>query len=135
MAYGRFSEAYTIAKTVLDSLHIQYRRITLPSGSLCFCTLPGGQTFDLFVETGGTIRLWCFIGTLSADKAGARLEYRKPECPGAAVGLAVTEEGDLSLFAERTVAPDDSRTSRRIRRMVACFSAMLQTADFQNTEI
>ena len=55
-------------------------------------------TFDIQYEDNGLIRLWRFIGTAPASKAGKRCEYRTSKSPHAVVGMEVTDEGDIMFL-------------------------------------
>ena len=76
-------------------------------------------TFDIQYEGNGLIRLWRFIGTAPASKAGRRCEYRTSKSPHAVVGMEVTDEGDISFYAEQKVDITDSRSAVRIDRMIS----------------
>lgn len=117
---------------IFDCLGIKYRKTDFPGGSLYFCTLPNQLIFDLFEGNDGTIKLWRFVDFAPASKAGMRCEYRKPDDPYSAFGLEVTEEGNLSLYAEQIIHANSPRRESRILRMVEGYSKMVSTAAFKN---
>ena len=88
--------------------------------SSIFCTIPEKKlTFDIQYEDNGLIRLWRFIGTAPASKAGKRCEYRASKYPSAVVGMEVTDEGDVSFYAEQKVDITDSRSAVHIDKMIS----------------
>lgn len=125
----------TITQSVLNYLNIEYRKSDFSSGRLYFCTLPNQMTFDLFEGTDRTIRLWRFIGVAPICKFGTKWECQKQEYPLASIGLEVTEEGDLILYAEQTVDADDPQREFRIRKMVDGYSKMISTMDFRTIDM
>lgn len=135
MIYMTKSVTITLAEAALNQLHNIYRKIDFTNGSLFFCTMPNGLTFDLFAGTNGSIRLWRFIASVPIDKSGVRFMCRKPEYPNMAIGFETTEEGDLSLFAEQTVDADDPKKEHRILKMIDGYSEMVSTMDFRNVKI
>lgn len=101
-------------------LGIKYRDFPCRSGEFYFCTIPEKKlTFDIQYEDNGLIRLWRFIGAAPASKAGRRCEYRTSKFPHAVVGMEVTDEGDISFYAEQKVDITDSRSAVRIDRMIS----------------
>lgn len=106
----------------LSRLGINYRDFPCRSGEFYFCTIPEKKlTFDIQYEDNGLIRLWRFIGTAPASKAGRRCEYRTSKSPHAVVGMEVTDEGDISFYAEQKVDITDSRSTVRIDRMISSY--------------
>ena len=104
----------------LRRLGINYREFPCRSGEFYFCTIPEKKlTFDIQYEDNGLIRLWRFIGTAPASKAGKRCEYRASKYPSAVVGMEVTDEGDVSFYAEQKVDITDSRSAVRIDKMIS----------------
>lgn len=125
----------TIVEAAFDRLHIRYRKIEFTDGSLFFCTPLNGLTFDLFTGTDGSIRLWRFVGSAPVEKAGARFEYRKPEYPHTAIGLEVTEEGDLCFYAEQIINAANPQKKHRILKMISGYSEIISTVNFKNAEL
>lgn len=106
----------------LSRLGIKYRDFPCRSGEFYFCTIPEKKlTFDIQYEDNGLIRLWRFIGTAPASKAGRRCEYCTSKSPHAVVGMEVTDEGDISFYAEQKVDITDSRSAVRIDRMISSY--------------
>ena len=104
----------------LSRLGINYRDFPCRSGEFYFCTIPEKKlTFDIQYEDNGLIRLWRFIGTAPASKAGKRCEYRASKYPSAVVGMEVTDEGDVSFYAEQKVDITDSRSAVHIDKMIS----------------
>lgn len=104
----------------LSRLGINYRDFPCRSGQFYFCTIPEKKlTFDIRYEDNGLIRLWRFIGIAPVSKAGSRCEYRASKSPHAVVGMEVTDEGDISFYAEQKVDITDSRSAVRIDRMIS----------------
>lgn len=107
----------------LNRLGINYRDFPCRSGEFYFCTIPEKKlTFDIQYEDNGLIRLWRFIGTAPASKAGKRCEYRASKSPHAVVGMEVTDEGDISFYAEQKVDITDSRSAVHIDRMISSYT-------------
>ena len=55
------------------------------------------------------------------EKLGRRCEYRTSKSPHAVVGMEVTDEGDISFYAEQKVDITDSRSAVRIDRMISSY--------------
>ena len=106
--------------TVLQHLGIPCQPYPCRNGEFYFCTVPTDKriTFNLRVSPNRTIRLWRFIGTAPLSAAGRRWEYRKPGSPRALIGLEVTAEGDVCLFAEQDLEPQGAQNRARIARML-----------------
>lgn len=108
------------AGSVLQCLGIPCQPYPCRNGEFYFCTVPTDKriTFNLRVSPNRTIRLWRFIGTAPLSAAGYRWEYRKPGGPQALIGLEVTAEGDVCLFAEQDLEPQGAQDRARIARML-----------------
>ncbi len=108
------------AGSVLQHLGIPCQPYPCRNGEFYFCTVPTDKriTFNLRVSPSRTIRLWRFIGTVPLSAAGHRWEYRKPGGPRALIGLEVTAEGDVCLFAEQDLEPQGAQNRARIARML-----------------
>lgn len=110
----------------LSRLGINYRDFPCRRGEFYFCTIPERKlTFDIQYEENGLIRLWRFIGTAPASKAGKRCEYRAPQYPSAVVGMEVTDEGDVSFYAEQKIDVSDANSAIRIDRMISRYINMI----------
>lgn len=119
------------AGATLNSLGIRYRKLPSRTGEFFFCTIPSnGITFDLQYGDDDTICLWRFVGTASLSKAGMRCEYRKPSYPHTVLGLEVTNEGDVSLYAEQIVERGDSHREEKLVRMIEGYVSMISNVDF-----
>lgn len=114
-----------IVESALTQLHIKNRKITLATGTLCFCTLPSGLTFNLFAEGDGIIRLSRLIRDASIGSAEGCLECRKATHPQSAVGFQVAAEGDLRFYAEQTIDADDAQRERKIMRMISAYCRII----------
>lgn len=113
-------------EAALDRLGIQHRDVPYGSGVLCFCTIPvNGLTFDVWYANNGMIRIWRFVDTAPASKAGTRWEYRNPNHPDAVAGIEVTEEGDVNFYAEQNLDGTDSRSAARIESMIRGFITII----------
>lgn len=110
----------------LNRLGINYREFPHRSGEFYFCTIPENElSFDIQYEEDGMVRLWRFVGTAPLSKAGRRYEYRSPKFPHAAVGVEVTDEGDISYYAERKIDIADSRSATLIDRLIRGYIKLL----------
>lgn len=119
------------AGATLNSLGIRYRKLPCKTGEFLFCTIPSnGITFDLQYGDDDTICLWRFVGTASLSEAGMRCEYRKPSYPHTVIGLEVTNEGDVSLYAEQIIERNDPHRDARIVRMIDGYISMISNMDF-----
>lgn len=114
----------SIARTSLEYLGIRYRAALLPRGCLCFCTLTGGLTFNLFMGSDGQVRLWRFVGTATMNSAGTGVAFRRGDTLPVAVGFEVTEEGDIRLYA-RQLLPDSEANENRMVRIIRAFCDLL----------
>ncbi len=104
----------------LSRLGIKYRVLPCKSGEFYFCTAPEKKlTFDIQYEENGLLRLWRFIGAAPVSKAGKRWEYRAVKYPSAVVGMKVTDEGDVSFYAEQKVDITDPQSAARIDGMIS----------------
>lgn len=124
----------SIAAAILNRLGISYRGFSCGKGAFFYCKIPtDGYTFDLQYDEDGTIRLWRFVGTAPISKAGKRYECRKPNYPHTAVGIEVTDEGDLSFYAEQKIDPHDSSREECIIRMIEGYVSMIANMNFEIT--
>ena len=112
---------------VLDRLRIKYRKLPWREGAFYYCTIPSnGYTFDLQCEDkDNTVRIWKFIGTAPLSKAGRRCEYRNPHYPWAVIGMEVTDEGDVSFYAEQKIEMTDRKSAARIDKMISGYIDMI----------
>lgn len=108
----------TLELTLFD-FGVRYRNL---GDDLYFCTLPNGLTFDLWCNDHGTIRLWRFIDVDPLKKAGTRYIYSKAN---AALGVEITDEGDIKLFTELQYAPHAPDFVQRINKMLAGYIDMI----------
>ena len=117
---GNRSSDSNCAGSVLQRLGIPCRPYTCRTGEFYFCTVPADKniTFNLRFSPNLTIRLWRFIGTAPLSAARHRWEYRNPDVPQAVIGLEVTAEGDVCLFAEQDLEPQGAQNRARIARML-----------------
>ena len=94
--------------TILNQLGINYRKHPCRNSALYFCKMPvNGLTFDLEYNENGTVQMWRFVGTAPVSKAGMKYEYHTPEYPDSAIGLEVTEEGDVRFYLRQKVNKND----------------------------
>ena len=124
------------AGAALSRLGILYRDLPCRNGELYFCTIPSnGITFDLQYSKDGTIRLWRFVSTTTISKAGVRCEYRKQNYPHAVIGIEVTDEGDISLFAEQKIDGDDPRSEARFLKMLHGYTELIDHSSIRNISL
>lgn len=109
----------------LNRLHITYRELPCRNGWFYCCKKPDGILFDIKIDDHGIIRLWRFIGTAPLSKSGNRCEYRNPQQPCSAVGMEVTDEGDVSFYAEKKIDVSDVKSAARIDRMISRYINMI----------
>lgn len=121
------------AKGTLSRLHIAYRELPCRNGWFYYCKKPDGVSFDIKIDDHGIIRLWKFIGTAPLSKSGNRCEYRNSQQPCSAVGIEVTDEGDVSFYAEQKVDVIDAKSAARIDRMISCYINMISDVPFTLT--
>ena len=117
----------SMSGVVLDRLRIKYRKLPCRDGAFYYCTIPSnGYTFDLQCEDkDNTVRIWRFIGTAPLSKAGRRCEYRNPHYPWAVIGMEVTDEGDVSFYAEQKIEMTDRKSAARIDKMISGYIDMI----------
>lgn len=114
------------AGAVLDRFGINYRELPCKNGWFYYCKNPdNGISFDIKIDDDGTIRLWRFTGTAPLSKSGSRCEYRNPKQPCSVVGMEVTDEGDVSFYAEQKVDVTDVKSVARIDRMITRYINMI----------
>lgn len=114
------------AGAVLSRLGIKYRELPCGNGVLYLCRIPAnGYTFDMKCDNHGVIRLWRFIGTAPLSKAGSKFEYRNPKQLCSVVGMEVTDEGDVSFYAEQKVDVADVKSFAQIDRMITRYVNMI----------
>lgn len=116
------------AKETLNRLHITYRELPCKNGWFYFCKKPDGVSFDIKIDNTGIIRLWKFIGTAPLSKSGSRCEYCNPQRPCSVVGMEVTDEGDVSFYAEQKIDINDVKCAARIDRMISRYINMISDA-------
>lgn len=116
--------------SVLDLLRINYREFPCENGKFYFCINPvNGVAFDLKQGEDGIIRLWRFVGTAPVSKAGFRCEYRKPQNPSSLIGLEITDEGDICLYAQRDISCDDPKSKEHIYNMIKGYIKIIAHLD------
>ena len=117
----------SMSGVVLDRLRIKYRKLPCRDGAFYYCTIPfNGYTFDLQCgDKDNTVRIWRFIGTAPLSKAGRRCEYRNPHYPWAVIGMEVTDEGDVSFYAEQKIEMTDRKSAARIDKMISGYIEMI----------
>lgn len=125
----------SIAEAVFNRLGVHYKKLPCRDGEFYFCKLSNDLTFDLICEEDGTIRLWRFVGVTSLSKVGLRYEYRKPRYPYTVIGIEVTDEGDISLYAEQTIAHNASRREVKIKHMIEAYISIISDMHFVDTYI
>lgn len=113
------------AKGTLKRLHIAYRELPCRNGWFYCCKNPDGISFDIKIDNQGMIRLWRFIGTAPLSKSGSRCEYRNPQQPYSVVGMEVTDDGDVSFYAEQKIDATDVKCASRIDRMISRYINMI----------
>lgn len=124
----------TIAEAALRRLNINFRYFPCRNGRFYFCEPPsGGLSFDLQFNEDSNIKLWRFVGAAHPSKAGKRIEYRKPECPHSAIGLKVTDDGDVCLYAEQLLDPDDFQKEKRIIQMIKGYLELINLFSSQKS--
>ena len=128
---GNKNMAKPILEVVLDDLEMKHRKLPCRNGALYYCKIPSSScSFDLQCNENGVIRMWRFVGRTTAAKAGTRYEYRNRADLYTAVGVEVTEEGDISFYAEQRIDVNDSNESAHIRVMIIIYMKMIFEIDF-----
>lgn len=110
-------------EAALSRLNIHHREFPYSKGKFYLCTIPSyGITFDIIYDENGSFKMWRFVGTSSTDMIGTRQEYRKSN---AALGLEVTDEGDVSLYAKCLIDYKDPNAEKRILKIVKGYTEMI----------
>ena len=110
------------AQRALEDIHIKYRRLDLPKGSLYFCEIQEGLTFDLFETKDGRITLWRYVGSISDGTAVKPFEFHRLEYPNSVVGYHVNEEGDICFYASRLIDETERKMGNpACRKLIAGF--------------
>lgn len=91
---------------------VRYRKL---GDDLYFCMLPNGLTFDLRCSDDGTLRMWRFVDSTPMAKSGTRFVCCRAN---AALGIEITDEGDLELFAEYQYNQRVLNAEQRIYKML-----------------
>lgn len=114
------------AEAVLDRFGINYRELTCKNGWFYYCkNFYNGTSFDIKIDDDGTIRLWRFIGSVLLSKTRSRCEYHNSQKPCSVVGMKVTDEGDVSSYAEQKVDVADVKSVARIDRRITRYINMI----------
>ena len=113
------------AVETLKRLHITYKEFPCRTGGLFLCKKPDGISFDIKIDDNGFIRLWRFIGKAPLSKSGSRCEYRNPHKPFSVVGMEVTDEGDVSFYAESKLDLTDAKSAVQVDRMISRYINMI----------
>lgn len=119
-------KAVSISEEVLKHFGVDYRKFPCGNGAFFYCKIPSsGYTFDLQCDEDGVIRLWRFVATVPIYMAGKRCECRKLSYPHAVTGIEITDEGDVSFFAEQKMDLNDSSNIERIVHMIERYMSMI----------
>lgn len=118
------------AKGTLNRLHIAYRELPCRNGWFYCCKKNDGISFNIKIDDYGMIRLWKFIGTAPLSKSGSRCEYCNSQHPCSVVGIEVTDEGDVSFYAEKKIDVTDVKCAARIDRMISRYINMISEVPF-----
>lgn len=108
----------TIELLLLD-FGVRYRKL---GEDLYFCMLPNGLTFDLLCSDHGTIQMWRFIDTAPLVKAGIRYICSKAN---ATLGVEITDEGDVKLFAEFHCVHQNNDFTQDINKILTGYIDMI----------
>lgn len=109
----------SIIELALLEVGVCYRKL---GDGLYFCMLPNGLTFDLMHSDGKTIRMWRFIDSAPLPKAGIRFVCCRAN---ATLGVEITDEGEVELFAEYRYDRKSPDIEQRIRKMLAGYIDMI----------
>jgi hypothetical protein len=120
-----------IARAVLERLSVNIRQFVCKDGVLFFCRNPGNDlTFDLKIIEDKTIRLWRYVSSTSISNAGARFEYCNPCIPNFSIGIEVTEEGNVTLYAELKIEKDDPQKAVTIEKIITGYIKLISDSGF-----
>jgi hypothetical protein len=122
-------------ETTLNSLDIEYRKINIKDGVIYFCFSLNTDTFNLFAKNDGTIKLWRFVGIAPLEKAITKWEYRRSNNPYMAIGLEITDEGDVDLYAEEFIDMNAPEKDHLIRKLITGYSNIISEANFTNIKM
>ena len=114
-----------ISQAVLWDLGIYHRKFSCEQGMLYFCSLPNGMTFDLLAGNDGTVKLWRFVADLPDQGSYIKWEYQNPDWRGLAVGLEITQEGDVCLYAQQQLAVQDPHSRGRLQAIIRGYMKMM----------
>lgn len=122
-------------ETTLNSLDIEYRKINIKDGAVYFCFSLNTDTFNLLAKNDGTIKLWRFVEIAPLKKANTKWEYRRSNNPYMAIGLEITDEGDVDFYAEQFIDMNAPEKDQLIRKMITGYSNIIRKADFTNIKM
>ena len=126
IANSSFSDA------ALNQLGISHCEFPYRNGGLLFCKIPSTKmTFDLQYSQDGTVRLWRFVGCTEPSKAGMRCEYRDPNHPHSIIGVEVSDESEVMLYAEQLFACDDKQREKRLIKMIEGYLKLISNLPVQ----
>lgn len=108
----------SVIELSLLEFKVRYRKL---GDDLYFCILPNDLTFDLMYGDS-TIRMWRFVDSVPLIKAGTCFFYGKAN---ATLGVEITDEGDVELFAEYRYDRKAPDIEQRIRKMLTGYIDMI----------
>lgn len=124
------------AAKALDRLAINFREYPCKTGALYFCTDPAtGLTFDMKYEEDGTIHLWRFIGESTVLVSGTRCEYRSPKKPNSAIGIEVTNDGEINFYARQMLDAKNPEGIMQIGRFIRRYVNLIGNSSFQTFSV
>lgn len=109
----------SIIEIALLESGVRYRKL---GDDVYFCMLLNGLTFDLRCSDGDTLRMWRFVDSDPISKAGTRFVCCRAN---ATLGVEITEEGEVELFAEYRYDYKSPDIEQRIRKMLTGYIDMI----------
>lgn len=113
----------SIINDSLADMGIIYREIQFKKGTLFFCELLNGCSFNICFNNNRTIKIWSFIGTVSIRRAGTKYEWRGTADTSMRMGLEVTGDGDVNFYISDTLESKDIK--EHIDQLIEWYSSII----------
>lgn len=121
--------ARSIIELALLEFGVRYRKL---GDALYFCILPNSLTFNLRCSDDDTLRMWRFVDSAPLDRAGTRFAcYRA----NATLGVEITDEGNVELFAEYRYDHKAPDIEQRIRKMLTGYINMITQSERRKSTV
>ncbi len=111
-----------ITKNVFDKFKITYAEYITVKGTLYFCTLPNGLTFDLLCSNEGKVSLWRFVYRSKAHRLMSVCKLKK-SCYK--IELSITDDDYLNFSITQDLALENCQIKEEIFKLINDYSKMI----------